>query len=320
MKCPYCNQEHPADFQFCPRTGRKIEHQNKACTNEQCSAYGKYVLPHDAEFCPNCGCAIVSKVTTDNKETEDEELTFSMNGGVSFSMIKVKAGSFTMGGNFQGETPMHKVILTKDYYIGKLLVTKGLYDSVMNEEDPTTITTKWFLKCLWAILQNDIPIDISWNDCQKFINKLNDIFQDRLKQLGMQFRLPTEAEWEYAARGGSKSNNFIYAGSNVVNEVAWYDENSGRIYQSVGKKKPNELGLYDMSGNRGEWCYDSFMDYTTEVQTDPLFSVSNLDCVVRGGNYNSQCNDCRLSARSHASPLSSSAGMRLCLSEIRINI
>lgn len=318
MKCPYCNQDHPDDFQFCPKTGKRIENQNKACTNEQCSAYGQYVLPQDAKFCPNCGCSIANETANVEHCNEDEELIFSVKD-VSLSMVKVNAGSFVMGGIFKKESPMHDVTLTNNYYIGKFLVTRNLYETVMGrQKESDSIIVNTLLNIYW----NDFtrwPIIVSWNDCQKFIEKLNDMFHDRLDYLGMRFRLPTESEWEYAARGGNKSNNYIYAGSNAIDEVAWFSKNSFGCSQSVGLKKPNELGLYDMSGGVGEWCYDSYKEYTSAAQINPVFIDNDLERVIRGGNCHSDCDDCRLSARAHAAPNTSSlVGLRLCLSKFEI--
>ncbi|MBQ2346463.1 MAG: SUMF1/EgtB/PvdO family nonheme iron enzyme, partial [Kiritimatiellae bacterium] len=175
--------------------------------------------------------------------------------GVTFKMIAVKGGSFTMGatteqdGDVQdNEKPAHKVNLS-DYLIGETEVTQELWVAVMGS-NPTP-----------ASFQGDPnrPVSgISWYDCQEFIAKLNEL-------TGQSFRLPTEAEWEYAASGGNKTHGYKYAGSNDINEVAWYYSNS--TYSSyygtfpVATKLPNELGLYDMSGNALEWCQDWYGSY-----------------------------------------------------------
>jgi len=131
---------------------------------------------------------------------------------------------------------------------------------------------------------------VSWNDCQEFIGKLN-------ARTGMRFRLPTEAEWEYAARGGSRSKGYKYAGSDNLDEVGWYDENSGFHTHPVGEKKANELGLYDMSGNVSEWCQDWYGDYSSEAQTNPTGPQSGGYRVLRGGSSWFIAGDCRVSYR-----------------------
>jgi formylglycine-generating enzyme required for sulfatase activity len=121
---------------------------------------------------------------------------------------------------------------------------------------------------------NNLPVEnVSWNDVQEFIRKLN-------QQTGKRYRLPTEAEWEYAARGGSQGSSTKYAGSNSIGDVAWYDGNSGNKTQPVGQKRPNELGLYDMSGNVWEWCADWYGPYSSASQTNPQGPSSGSDRVI----------------------------------------
>ena len=156
--------------------------------------------------------------------------------GISIEMVKVEAGTFMMGATSEmqnsgdNEKPVHQVTLTKDYYMGKYEVTQALWKAVMGRKP--------------SYFEGDnLPVEsVSWDDCQKFINKLN-------SKTGRKFRLPTEAEWEYAARGGKKSRGYQYSGSNSISDVAWYTENSGRKTHPVGTKQSNELGLYDMAGN-----------------------------------------------------------------------
>ena len=195
-------------------------------------------------------------------------------GGVTFKMIDVEGGTFTMG--FTGETPdsddenalpAHQVTLSS-YSIGETEVTQALWVAVMGS-NPSSHT-------------GDIsrPVEkVSWNDCQEFITKLNQI-------TGMTFRLPTEAEWEFAARGGNMSHGYTYAGSNTLNDVAWNsNNNSANTTQPVGQKSPNELGLYDMSGNVWEWCNDYYGVYSANAQTNPTGPTSGSDRVARGGSF-----------------------------------
>ena len=131
---------------------------------------------------------------------------------------------------------------------------------------------------------------ITWDDCQEFITKLNEL-------TGRNFRLPTEAEWEYAARGGNKSQGYKYSGSNTINDVAWHIGNSGNISHPVGTKAPNELGIYDMSGNVMELCSDWYGSYSTGSQTNPIGPDSGSDRVRRGGSWFYNARTCRVSYR-----------------------
>ncbi len=176
--------------------------------------------------------------------------------GVTFEMVPVEGGTFTMGAAdddnyaFNWEKPAHEVTLSS-YYIGKTEVTQALWKAVMGS-NPSRFKG------------DNLPVEqVSWDDCQKFIRRIN-------AATGKQFRLPTEAEWEYAARGGNQSKGYKYSGSNNLDKVAWYGEDweTGSTHP-VGKKQPNELGLYDMSGNVWEWCADWYGDYSSEAQTNP---------------------------------------------------
>lgn len=188
-------------------------------------------------------------------------------------MVKVRAGSFEMGapsylsGVLDNAKPQHKVTLTKDYWIAETELTQKLYRTVMGDDN---VTARWTEN-----YGDDMPAyGLSWNESKTFIEKLNDI-------TGEEFRFPTEAEWEFAARGGIKSEGFLYSGSQNADEVAWIASNSGSRLHSVGTKKPNELGLYDMSGNCPEWCSDWYAPYGAAAQTDPVGPVSGEEKVIR---------------------------------------
>ena len=213
-----------------------------------------------------------------------ENKKFTVNG-VSFEMIFVEGGTFQMGSNDgdDDEKPVHSVTLS-DYYIGQTEVTQELWQAVMGsnpaifEKGPT------------------LPVYyVSWNDCQEFISKLN-------RLTGGRFRLPTEAEWEYAARGGNKSRGYKYSGSDNLGSVAWYKDNSGDEVHPVGSKSPNELGLYDMSGNVYEWCSDWYGSYPSSPQTNPTGASSGSDRVYRGGNRGSDAAHCRVADRNNDGP------------------
>ena len=224
--------------------------------------------------------------------------------GISIDMIRVEAGTFTMGATtemkdpWDDEKPTHQVTLTNDYYIGKYEVTQALWKAVMGK-NPSNFKG------------DNLPVEeVSWNDCQKFISKLNSI-------TGKTFRLPTEAEWEYAARGGKKSRGYQYSGSNNLSDVAWYTDNSGSKTHTVGSKQANELGIYDMSGNVYEWCQDWKGSYSSSSQVNPTGDNSGSFRVNRGGCWNNAARFCRSSFRSYDSPdfRYIGLGLRLVLSE-----
>ena len=297
MKCPHCGQEHPDNFQFCPVTGKNIEVIKEstseliACTNPSCDDYGKKILPADSRFCPTCG-----KKIKDNEEYINLEVN-----GIKFRMIKVKHGSFEMGSNFSdkktrpSERPCHKVIITKDYYIGETTVTNKLWNAVMGgipSSEWKYVPVKELQCEFQGEWENEPVTDISYDDCIDFIKRLNVL-------TNMEFRLPTEAEWEFAAKGGIKSKFFLYCGSNNPDEVAWHKGNyDGCFANDVARLKPNELGIYDMSGNVGEWCSDSYTEYSEDDQVDPII-IKNLDKkVVRGGAYDDDEDELRSVRRS----------------------
>lgn len=243
----------------------------------------------------------------ENKKKESEtanSISIPVKDGINIEMIKVEAGTFMMGATkevkepYKIELPAHEVLLTEDYYIGKYEVTQALWDVVMDSKHST----------------NDgdlLPKNyVSWNDCQEFIEKLNKI-------TGLKFRLPTEAEWEYAARGGKKSKRYLYSGSNNVLDVAWYDGNSSNKRHPVGTKQANELGIFDMGGNVSEWCQDLWGQYQNDSQINPLGSSAGTKHVLRGGNYFFDIRICYLSYRMFAESnyKDASVGFRLALSE-----
>lgn len=243
----------------------------------------------------------------ENKKKESEtanSISIPVKDGINIEMIKVEAGTFMMGATkevkepYKIELPAHEVLLTEDYYIGKYEVTQALWNVVMDSKYST----------------NDgdlLPKNyVSWNDCQEFIEKLNKI-------TGLKFRLPTEAEWEYAARGGKKSKRYLYSGSNNVLDVAWYDGNSSNKRHPVGTKQANELGIFDMGGNVSEWCQDLWGQYQNDSQINPLGSSAGTKHVLRGGNYFFDIRICYLSYRMFAESNYKDAfsGFRLALSE-----
>ena len=234
------------------------------------------------------------------EEKQAKKSTFTV-GGVQFKMIRVEGGSFMMGAPdkdsdaYDDEKPLHRVTLS-DYYIGETQVTQSLWKAVMGD-NPSN----------WK--GDNLPVEhVSWNECQEFIKQLN-------KKTGKTFRLPTEAEWEFAVRGGKKSQGFKYSGSNNIGDVAWYGDNSGSKTHPVKGKRANELGLYDMSGNVWECCQDWYGDYSDSAQTIPLGPSSGSNRVLRGGSWNNRARLCRVASRSYYSPVDryDGSGFRLAL-------
>ena len=223
--------------------------------------------------------------------------------GVQFKMVKVEGGTFQMGATseqgsdaYDWEKPVHSVTLP-DYYIGQTQVTQELWEAVMGS-NPSYFKG-----------DNQCPVEnVSWNDCQEFIEKLN-------RLTGKNFRLPTEAEWEYAARGGNKSKGYKYSGSNNPDIVAWYDDISRGKTHPVAQKQANELGLYDMSGNVWEWCKDWYDGYSSNSQNNPIGASTGSYRVLRGGSWVDYARYVRVSYRGSYTPdyRDNISGLRLAL-------
>jgi formylglycine-generating enzyme required for sulfatase activity len=218
-------------------------------------------------------------------------------------MVFVQGGTFIMGctdeqGNDckNDEIPRHAITVSS-FNIGKYEVTQRQWKLIMNGNNPS---------------QNkgdNLPVEyVSWDEVQEFIFRLNNL-------TGKQYRLPTEAEWEYAARGGNKSQSYKYSGSNNLTNVAWYDGNSNGLTHPVGTKLPNELGIYDMSGNVFEWCSDWYGAYSASAQQNPTGPSSGTRHIIRGGSWIHESLRCRVSYRSAHEPNErfDSLGFRLVL-------
>lgn len=246
----------------------------------------------------------ISKSKTENKsQPQTEEFTVN---GVSFKMVHVEGGSFMMGANegvleaTDDEKPTHEVSLS-DYWMGETQVTQALWHAVMGK-NPSSHKG-----------DPNLPVEnVSWLDCREFILKLN-------KLTGKRFRLPTEAQWEFAARGGNlgKQNHYLYSGSNDIYDVAWFDENSKKKTHPVGECDPNELGLYDMSGNVWEWCNDRYDHYyySNSPSVDPIGPLDGSMRVFRGGSWFHDAGFCRVWFRNYDAPTGtgSDLGLRLAL-------
>ena len=286
----------------------------KCITDEQVfrlkvDSYFKYSIQELMDVCKETimqhNLALISSFNSQNKERTNTPSCEPFNvRGVTFNMIYVEGGSFLMGATEEQngvatnkEYPAHPVTLSS-YYIGQTQVTQALWEAVMGNNPSVNRGN------------SQHPVEnITWYDCQDFINKLNNL-------TGQKFKLPTEAEWEYAARGGKFSHSYKYSGSNHTDEVAWHDTNSNDCSQPVASKMPNELGLYDMSGNVWEWCNDYFGIYPSTPQVNPQGPETGDKKVMRGGSYFSSVDYGRVSNRfAPPSPLFKAhpLGMRLAL-------
>ena len=231
----------------------------------------------------------------------DDGIMFSI-GNVRFEMVRVEGGTFTMGATaeqgsdaYSDEKPTHQVTLSS-YSIGKTEVTQALWQAVMGS-NPSYFKG------------SNLPVEcVSWEDCKTFIRKLNAL-------TGKNFRLPTEAEWEFAARGGNNSRGYKYSGSNTLSNVAWYTDNSSSTTHPVATKASNELGIYDMSGNVWEWCSDWYSSYSSSSQYNPTGPNSGSDRVDRGGSWGNRAGHCRVSFRINDYPTyrDDYLGLRLAL-------
>ena len=288
-KCPSCGKllkecgykgKHPTEASVKPASERRPQ-QSQSASRHQSQSASQHQTPS----------------TSSGIRMEDNTLRFSVDGhDYSYKMVYVAGGTYTMGctseqsGECYGsEKPAHSVSVGS-FYMGQTEVTQALWKAVMGS-NPSN----------WK--GNNLPVEkVSWNECQEFIRKLNSL-------TGRTFRLPTEEEWEFAARGGNSSRGYKYSGSNSLGSVAWYDGNSGSKTHPVGQKQANELGIYDMSGNVLEWCSSQWCEGYSSARSSPCR-------VLRGGGWRGLSICCRVSYRSENSPdwHSSGYGLRLVMS------
>jgi len=232
----------------------------------------------------------------------EKEIKINLGYEVNIEMVYIEPGKFIMGDhNGNNASPRRQVTISKGFYIGKYPVTQEQWVEVM-KKNPSKFNGKGLMH----------PIEnVSWDDCQKFIEALN-----KLKKYNGIFRLPTEAEWEYACRAGSDTQ--YYWGDECDGKYCWYRENSDCSTQPVGKKRPNDLGLFDMSGNVWEWCQDWYDDnyYKLNDRLDPKGAVKGSNRVVRGGSWRYGSDYCRSAFRDYFDPSyrNSYVGFRLALS------
>ena len=252
---------------------------------------------------PGTNLQIIWNAAEEMGEVTGNNICFKVNASgfldiFNVEMVYVEGGSFYMGADdgFNWEGPRHKVSL-HGFYISKYEVTQKLWKAIMGNNPG-------------MFKGDDYPVDnVSWEEIQEFITKLNEI-------TGMEYRLPTEAEWEFAARGGRKSKGYKYAGSDTIGDVAWYESNSAECIHAVGTKNPNELGIYDMSGSVWEWCHDRYGKYTADYQKNPKGSPYGVTRVIKGGSWHYSPAYCRPSYRSHSESVSkiNDVGFRLAIS------
>lgn len=275
VTCPVCGETNEVNSLYCPRCGWAfIPFTSKKLDEKRLNTHRR----------------VWSGLTSGNKapEVPTSNLPAPIKELID-NMVKVEGGTFMMGGTheqgeeaFSDEKPPHKVTLST-FYIGRYPITQEQWKAVMGNNP--------------SYFQGERhPVEqVDWMDCQEFVEKLS-------KMTGIRFRLPTEAEWEYAARGGRKSKGYKYSGGDLLPQIAWYNENSGGTSHEVGQKAPNELGLYDMSGNIWEWVHDWKGDYSEEALTNPTGPETGDERVCRGGGWNREHDRCRVSYRGDDQP------------------
>ena len=282
----------------------------KNCTNNHSS---DDTFQYDSLAADSVACDSVPYDTVvDIPRPDGQYLDITVNG-VTFTMVRVEGGTFMMGATaeqtdtWDDEKPAHRVTLS-DYYIGQTEVTQALWKAVMGYS-PTSDGDQWTSE--YGLGANYPAYYISYDDVLSFISKLNSL-------TGRTFRMPTEAEWEYAARGGNKSKGYLYSGGNTLDNVGWYEDNSDETTHPVAQKSANELGLYDMSGNVWEWCSDWYDDYSSSSQTNPTGPSTGSIRVLRGGGWGwgDTATDWRVAYRGYNSPSIryNNGGVRLALS------
>jgi len=255
-----------------------------------------------------CACFMFTFLFSNSSTAiaQDSIVTVDLPDGQRLEMVWVEGGTFTMGSNtargvshnYDATRPEHQVSVGS-YYIGRFEVTQGVWKAVMGE-NPSKFTAN-----------DSLPVEqLQWSDAQQFVTILSQL-------TGKRFRLPTEAEWEYAARGGAHAQNTPFAGCTrgTLEHHAWFCVNSERTTHKVGLLEPNELGIYDMSGNVAEWCSDWMEPYGAEDQVDPRGGRVGSSRVLRGGHYNSVSAACTVYDRSWYTPTATSEyyGMRVVM-------
>ncbi|MBQ7664735.1 MAG: formylglycine-generating enzyme family protein [Bacteroidaceae bacterium] len=257
-------------------------------------------LPYDVAYVTDETATDYSNIdSTVDPESGSTILTVPVKAGVNIKLIVVEGGSFTMGSSntdraaFDDEKTLHEVTL-RTFAIGQTEVTQQLWNAVM-DNNPSVFKG------------DDLPVEnVTWKDCQTFITRLNTI-------TGLKFRLPTEAQWEYAARGGKKARGTTYSGSNQFEEVGWCHKNAKRRTHPVAQLQPNEIGIYDMTGNVFEWCSDIYGAYSSLSQENPAGLANGSNRVSRGGCFSYSESRARLTLRNNLPPSTKHRGLGLRL-------
>jgi len=260
---------------------------------------------------------------------QKQSLTYQLPGIPPIKMLPILGGTFTMGDGSDDDYPAHKVRLD-DFYLCEFPVTQDLYEALM-QNNPSEFKgsrhpverVRWYDAVEFCNLLSDgLGLENYYTIDKETKDKDNTNKNDKIKWLvkvnnkTKGFRLPTEAEWEYAARGGVIENPTTYAGSNRLEQVSWYGKNSGGNTQEVGLKFPNPLGLYDMNGGVWAWCWDWYGNYNLEVKGDSVGAKTGSDRVVRGGGWIGNPDICRIVKRDMDIPTlrSRNIGFRIALS------
>jgi formylglycine-generating enzyme required for sulfatase activity len=219
---------------------------------------------------------------------------------IGMKLVLIPKGTFTMGPTIEekvlfGHEEQHEVTISQDYYLGVTEVTQAQYEKMMGKNP------SYFQGAKVGNANTDLPVEnVSWDDAVEFCKKLSDLPEE--KKAGRVYRLPTEAEWEYACRSGSKSAYSFGESSKSLGDYAWFDENSNGQTNPVGQKKPNAWGLYDMLGNVWEWCSDWYDEYPKGAVSDPTGPIKGSVRVYRGGSWRNVPAGCRSAGRRRSAP------------------
>ena len=265
--------------------------------------YERFVDLHKADDLARAGATLMLKKIDDalakiESKSSPSTLTLDLGNGVTMKLVRIRPGKFVMGspdseqGHRDDEGPQHGVEITKPFYMGITEVTQAQYEAVMGA-NPSHFKGA----------ANPVET-VSWNDALDFCKKLSEKTRQAV-------RLPTEAEWEYACRAGSKSRFFFGDANGGLGDYAWYDANSIRTAHPVGQKKPNAWGLYDMHGNVAEWCADWYGDYPKGAVTNPQGPASGSSRVMRGGAWTKSTDYCRAACRDRTTPAYRDLGFRV---------